>query len=78
MIHKCFSRFESIIVQNPTPDAWTGTIILLNGGVKRDLQCTSGCTGSNFNEKIVVDGNGDGTNQASTWCLNGKSCTLKL
>ena len=84
MINTCFSKFESITVQNRwiLSLLWAGEIILTNNGEKVDLDCISGCTGSNFSGKIVVSGNvgkyRNGTAMAPTWCLNGNSCKLVM
>ena len=45
---------------------------------KVDLICTSGCTGSKFVSKIVVDTAGaeDGGMETPTRCMIGKSCTI--
>ena len=82
VIDICIPNFDSITVENPTPDAWAGEIRVTKyeNGVKQDLSlsCTNGCTGANFVRKIVVDGNRDSKDQASSWCLNGNSCSVKI
>ena len=77
-INKCFQSLDSIIIQNPTDNAWIGDISVTKRGEKMDLICTSGCTGSNFSGKIVVDGNGDARHMAKSWCDNGNACTFSI
>ena len=86
VIHKCFSEFSfyknSIILQNPTRDAWTGQIVVTKDGLKINLICTNGCTNKqnvNDDNRVDVDGNADSKNHApdSPWCLNGNACTFE-
>ena len=80
VINKCFSSLDSITIQNPaggTNKAWVGYISVTKNGMKKDLSCT-GCTGNTFNGKIVVDGNQDAKQYASTYCINGKSCSFEI
>ena len=72
----CFNDFYEIAIQNNNIDAWKGTIATVNGE-EVPLTC-AGCSGNPFHKDIVVDGDADSTDQASTYCLNGKMCTLKL
>ena len=80
VIDKCFNTFDSITVKGPMFDGWVGEIIVTLNGVKKDLTCIKGCTGSKFGGWIVVDGNADGNYNSSnsTWCLNGNSCILTV
>ena len=80
VIDECFSMLDSITVKGHTFDGWVGEIIVTINGVKKDLTCIKGCTGSEFNGWIVVDGNADGNynSPSSTWCLNGNSCILTV
>ena len=77
---ECFLRLDSITVKGRTFDGWIGEIIVTINGVKKDLTCIKGCTGSEFDGWIVVDGNADGNynSPSSTWCLNGNSCILTV
>ena len=75
--NKCFENFYEIAIQNNDIDAWKGTITVTVNGEERPLTCV-GCGGSPFHKDIVVDGDADSTDQASTYCFNGKMCTLKL
>ena len=79
VIDKCFSSFDSIIVQGPSGDAWLGEIQVKNidSNEYLSLFCSQGCKNSRFNGKIVVDGNADAQCNDRTCCLNGKSCTIK-
>ena len=80
VIDECFLRLDSITVKGRTFDGWIGEIIVTINGVKKDLTCTSGCTGGKFNGWIVVDGNLEGkyNSSVSTRCLNGNSCILTV
>ena len=73
----CFEDFYSIAIQNNNIDAWKGTVTVTVNGEEVPLTC-AGCGGNAFHKDIVVDGDADSTNQASTHCLNGQMCTLKL
>ena len=74
--NECFLSLESISVQNPTINGWIGNISLTLGGENKDLICISGCTGSEFNGTLIVDGDSDERHLAPTWCNNGNNCTL--
>lgn len=78
VIDECFLSLDSITVKGPGYDGWTGEIIVTIDGVKKNLTCTIGCTGSKFNGWIVVDRAGDCSSGlcVPTWCLTKKSCTL--
>ena len=80
VVNKCFSRLDSIILQNTKVDAWTGQIIVTKDGVKSDLTCIEGCTNEwNLNNNwIDVDGDDDSKLHApySPWCLNGNPCKI--
>ena len=64
-------------LRNPTTNAWTGSVEYSEdvGSTYSPLECST-CSVSGLTYSIVVDGNGDGANQASTQCLNGATCTL--
>ena len=80
VIDECFTRLDSITVKGRTFDGWLGEIIVTMNGVKKDLTCIKGCTGSKFDGWIVVDGNAEGNYNSSdsTLCLNGNSCILTV
>ena len=82
---------ESLVIQNEIQNepngAWKGEIVVFKKIAfqsndsrmeKVDIICTSGCTGSKFVSKIVVDtgGAGDGEMETPTRCMIGKSCTI--
>ena len=75
-MNECVSSFESISLKNPTTNGWIGNVSLKLGGEKKDLTCISGCTGSEFDGKIIVDGDSDEKHLAPTWCNKGNNCTL--
>ena len=64
-LDSCFSTLVAIKVVNPTTNAWVGNIIVTDNGAKTTLACDR-CTGKEFNGPIVVDGNNDGINEATT------------
>ena len=80
----CFDELFDISIRNINDDAWKGTIIVKDmkknrgNGEEVPLTCYNGCGGNAFNKEIVVDGNDDSTDQASTYCLNGQLCHLAL
>ena len=79
VINKCFSSFDSIIIQNPNNNAWVGEIRVTKVGLKEDLSltCSQGCEGSKFNRKIAVDGDGTCKAPGRSCCLNGKVCKIE-
>jgi len=74
----CYSTISSVTVMNPSNNAWTGSVeISSDGGNTWAAMTCSNCGGSTTTSaSIVVDGNGDGENQATTQCLNGSTCNL--
>ena len=86
VIDECFAELYDISIKNNNDDAWKGTIIVKENGEEVPLTCYNGCGGNAFNKEIVVDGNDDSTDQdsthcctyASTYCLNGELCNLKI
>ena len=79
VIDECFNDLFDISVGNDfNEDAWKGTIIVTENGEEVPLTCYIGCGGNAFNKEIVLDGNDDSTDQASTYCLNKQMCHLKL
>ena len=77
VMDNCFATMPSIQIVNPTANAWTGEITVTDNGGDRILSC-DGCTGNEFESVLVVDGNSDGSNQASTHCLDGILCTISV
>ena len=87
VINECFNDLVNISVRNNfNNDAWKGTIIVKENGEEVPLTCDIGCGGNAFDKEIVVDGNDDSKDQdspyccthASTYCLNGELCNLKI
>ena len=74
--NECFSTFDSIVIQNPNIDSWTGEITLMNNGIEKDLECISNCKGSIFKGIIRVDKDYNSVDKDITYCDNGKYCTL--
>ena len=78
VLNECFSSFDSIVVQNPDIDSWTGEIMLMHDEKEKDLECVSNCKGSIFNGMIKVDKDYNTVDKDITYCDNGKYCTLRL
>lgn len=76
-LDSCFSTLAAINVVNPTTNAWVGNIIVTDNGATTTLACDR-CTGREFDGTLVVNGNNEGINEASTQCLNGRPCTLNV
>ena len=75
VIEACFETFDNIKVTNENTDAWKGSITVKIDGADKKLSCDK-CTGRSFENEVVVDGNGDSSDQAPTHCLNGESCSF--
>lgn len=75
VLDACFSDIVNIAVANPTNDAWAGTIRIEKLGFKVETQCAE-CAGTyTTDSKVVIDGNGDGSDQAPARCLHDKDYT---
>merc|ERR1719491_2727163 len=75
----CYSNpIAWVEVQNPTSNAWTGSIqYSTDSGETFDaMVCSKGCNSVASTSKIVVDGNSDGGGQASLTCLGGAACRI--
>merc|ERR1712136_145148 len=77
VIDACFPNLDTISVKDMNDDGWVGEILVRKNGVVLKISCID-CSGSEFDRKIVVDGNDDGRGAAPTECLNGNLCTLKV
>ena len=75
VIDSCFNDLQDITLSNPSNDAWAGEISITENGKPTSLSC-QGCIGQYLSDVIVVDGDADSTDQASTQCLNGEECTI--
>merc|ERR550539_2216558 len=79
VVSQCYSSPVVLVeVKNPTTDAWTGSVEYSSnaGGTFNAMQCSKGCHSPGSTASIVVDGDGDGTDQASVSCINGEACQL--
>jgi len=78
VLQKCFStKIQGVQVQNINWNAWTGSIeVSRDGGATYNAMQCDDCTVAGRTTNIVVDGDGDAGNQASTTCLDGKLCGL--
>jgi len=75
----CYDKpIREVRVKNPGNNAWTGTIEYSSdeGSSFQPMYCIGGCNSVGPADKIVVDGNTDGHNQADLECLSGKTCRL--
>ena len=83
MNNTCYETIENITVQNKNfkqnDNAWEGAITVTYKDEPVALDCIN-CEGRSFMGLIVVDGDANADNLASThtYCNNGKACTLKI
>jgi hypothetical protein len=77
VVDKCYAEVVSVQVQNPSTNAWTGSVQYStdSGTTYVPMVCTT-CTGGSDTTTIVVDGDTHGGAQASTQCLGGNACTI--
>ena len=79
VVKKCFTRLDSIILQNTDVNAWTGKIIVTKNGVKKGLICIEGCTNERSLSKDWIDVDGDGSMPRAPhipWCYSGNACKI--
>ncbi len=78
VLQECFSEDFEVLVQNPTSNAWTGSVRLsTNGGSNYFPGLCTTCTGTAGPAfQIVVDGNADSGDQAPVACFNGRQCVV--
>ena len=78
VLDACYVGFVGVQVTNPSGDAWTGSIeFSTDGGVTWNALTCANCSETSIStSSIVVDGNGDGGDQANCQCLSGATCTL--
>jgi len=78
VLQQCFSEDFEVLVNNPTSNAWTGSIEMSpNGGSTYFPGVCRECVGGfGIAPQIVVDGNADSGDQASVRCFNGKQCVV--
>jgi len=73
LLDQCFTiGGVSVDLYNPTNDAWTGSVTYSADGTTYSPMIYAGASTS----KIVVDGNSDSSDQATTQCFNGAVCAL--
>ena len=77
VLDKCFSRMESISITNPKGNNWVGQIMVTKGSLQMRVKCDN-CTGGLYQDRIIVDGNGNIKGTSHPTCLNGNSCTLVI
>merc|ERR1711920_536613 len=79
VLSQCYPRPLSWVeVQNPTSDAWTGSVLYSvdAGATFNALTCSAGCSSAGLTRSIVVDGDASAAAQAPTSCLNKQACQL--
>eukprot|EP00581_Thalassiosira_minuscula_P007537 CAMPEP_0183702230 /NCGR_PEP_ID=MMETSP0737-20130205/397_1 /TAXON_ID=385413 /ORGANISM="Thalassiosira miniscula, Strain CCMP1093" /LENGTH=1178 /DNA_ID=CAMNT_0025928805 /DNA_START=113 /DNA_END=3649 /DNA_ORIENTATION=- len=77
VVDQCFEKIVGVKVKTSNDDAWTGSVELsTDGKVTYSPFTCSGCTGTTITMPIAVDGNGDSTDQATTRCHYGATCSL--
>merc|ERR1712232_1520440 len=78
VLEECFvDAILTLIVQNPTSNAWTGSALFSadGGQTYNPMQCGT-CTRVGVTDTFVVDGDADSGDQAATRCFNGASCNI--
>jgi len=81
-LDRCYeTEIVSVHIQGTSEDGWAGAITYSYDGGRAyaPMECED-CTGpnnTNSAELVVVDGNADGVQSSDTWCLNGRTCTLR-
>lgn len=78
VIDTCFNSFNSLktlTLSNPSNDAWTGKIVITEGGRPTLIEC-NGCIGAAYWSNINFDGNSDSSGHSSTHCFNGDTCSI--
>jgi ketosteroid isomerase-like protein len=78
VLQECFSEDFEVLVQNPTSNAWTGSVRLsTNGGSNYFPGLCTPCTGTIGPAfQFVVDGNADSGDQAPVACFHGRQCVV--
>lgn len=73
----CFDRLYGVQISGHSTNAWAGTIQLSTDDrlSYEPLTCID-CDGSRSTESIVVDGNSDSSDQGTSRCFGGATCTL--
>ena len=90
VLEACYAEMPLIEIQNPTADAWIGSVEFFADGTCDFLEalpgpnCTTGCSEGWCRGKlhgdacgpVVADGSGDGFEYSAVACLNGARCTI--
>ena len=80
VLQVCQERPFTIRLRAPSTNGWTGSVWRSEDGGSsygQPMVCAEGCTGSTSSAAaIVVDGDDDASDQATTQCLNGATCSL--
>mmetsp|Transcript_26176 Transcript_26176/g.48162 ORF Transcript_26176/g.48162 Transcript_26176/m.48162 type:complete len:293 (-) Transcript_26176:594-1472(-) len=78
IVDKCFADIVGVQVKGTNDDAWVGGVFLsTDNRVSYSAFTCDDCTGTtNLAANIIVDGNDDDVNTATTQCHNGTTCTL--
>ena len=71
----CLTDLKNVTLTNPSTNSWAGQIVITEAGRRTSIDC-DGCSGSSYNESIVVDGDSTGDFLSTTQCLNGKTCPI--
>jgi len=79
VVDQCYDKLINVQVNSQNSNAWTGNIELSTDRKVSyfPFECAY-CTGRTNSMHIVVDGDGSGTYQATTWCIGGATCTMKV
>eukprot|EP00585_Thalassiosira_rotula_P007180 CAMPEP_0196161200 /NCGR_PEP_ID=MMETSP0910-20130528/47215_1 /TAXON_ID=49265 /ORGANISM="Thalassiosira rotula, Strain GSO102" /LENGTH=1412 /DNA_ID=CAMNT_0041426141 /DNA_START=120 /DNA_END=4358 /DNA_ORIENTATION=+ len=78
VVDQCFSDLRSVQVFATTTNAWIGDIqVSTDGKLTYNALTCDNCSGTTSSASpIFVDGDGGSVSGVSTYCIDGKTCTL--
>ena len=77
VVDQCFDKLISVQINNKDDDGWIGSIELSTDRKASyfPFECAD-CTGSTNSMPVLVDGNKEGCDYATTCCHDGRTCTM--
>jgi len=79
VVQHCYSVAPSLQVNDHSNDAWTGSFeYSSDGGSTYSAMTCTNCGVGTSAAMVVFDGNTDGSDFASTKCLNGATCAIQV
>lgn len=78
VLDECFRTISGVQISNFSSDGWTGSIELSTDGSQTysPMACVD-CTGTTNTMPVIVEGDSNSKFMATTWCLDGATCTLR-